>query len=136
VYALDHYGENPLTMLLMALSASTAPYTGMIVFSDADTYGNGIKVAAAIKEAFTDKGLVSASNINPNSGNAITTWIWAPNWKEVAEWMDKQGSDKKRAYSKERVAKIKYAYRDRPDSDECDCEDCRRERGEWRSDAD
>lgn len=118
VYSLEAYGpgERPhLYDLLMVLSGSAAPYFGMVVFSDADVNGNGEALATEITDTFGTTGLVSASCVNPNSGNAITTWIWAPNWRTVSEYMNTWKVGGKRAFSRDRVQKIEWSRRDEPE---------------------
>lgn len=118
VWGLDLYGraDGPiLPALLHVLSGPSAPFMAMCVFSDADISGNGADLAAAIREVFGSKGLVRAANVNPNSGNAITTWVWAPDWRVVADWMDAQTvglKEQKRAYSRDRVTKIRHNFRE------------------------
>ena len=78
-----------LESLLSTLATTSTQLCGTVVFSDADCYGNGIRLASEIKEAFGEEGLVSVSNKNPNSGNRIRTWLWSPNWHAVLPYYEK-----------------------------------------------
>lgn len=54
----------------------------VIIFSDADVIGNGLRVA----EYITTEGLGTLSvhkSTNPNTGNAITTWLWTVGDKQI-----------------------------------------------------
>lgn len=48
-----------------------------VIFSDADTYGEGKRFAAFLKRRFPRTRLVSLSAArSPSTGHNITTWIW------------------------------------------------------------
>jgi hypothetical protein len=89
----------------------------MVIFSDADMHGNGEGLAKQITDhGFGSDGrLVYTTSINPNSDNTITTYVWAPDWKAVAKWMDKQttgeSGTERRKWTHAQCQKIEWNHR-------------------------
>jgi hypothetical protein len=87
------------------------------MFSDADVEENGIRLAEQIRATFPNTQLVSGTNVNPNSNNRITTWVWSPNWSDVAAWAEKlMTTGGARVFTKDEVAEMKN--RDAPEHDD------------------
>jgi len=54
-----------------------------LIFSD-NTQGIGVQLAEFIKKHRLGSVIQSKGwRYNPNSGNDIKVWLWAPNWKRV-----------------------------------------------------
>lgn len=115
--------------LLRVLGGPNAPYCCTVVFSDADRYNNGRRLAKSIRTALQGgHGLAVRKGINPNSGNAIRTWVWSPNWADVAAYMESRNTDKERpVFTKVGITRIRANHRNQPDeafeSDDDDGED-------------
>lgn len=99
--------------LVAMLKATVHQGFSTIVFSDADMEGNGKALERAILSVFSKDWLVSVSNVNPNSSNRITTWVWAPDWLDVAKWADglrTENERKNRVFTKEAVTDIRCRW--------------------------
>lgn len=87
----------------------------LVIFSDqADRKSNGYRLAAMLRNL--QCGTVTASEVrrNPNSGNRIRVWVWAPNHRLFAAWY-RDASQKdaaRRAKEAAAVSKKLLGYRD------------------------
>lgn len=118
VYDLEAMSRSPLLDLLHMLGAELVPTVAHIVFSDANCLGNGFRLAREITDRFP-RTLVGRSGVNPNTGNRIHTWIWDPDWPEVATWADtltrpavKEGAAPRREFTHAEIKKLGWNFSD------------------------
>lgn len=57
------------------------------IFSDADSYHNGRRFEAFIKDNKLGTVVSCESKLNINSGNTITTWIWVVDKEACVKWI-------------------------------------------------
>ena len=60
-----------------------------IVFTDNNNHTRGIELARFIRKRHLGTLINTGQRKNPNSGNLVKLWIWAPNEDAVNKWYNK-----------------------------------------------